>query len=239
VSQQKWIAPGQATPPGLTCPLPPPPLALDDPPQRLTAGGAAEPPAGAPLRGSEVLLAPRTIAAKKFGIGRWALTLAPWVVAPARRGRALGKRGLGTGGPPALGAATAVPPALGLAVHPALGAPAVLPAGPPPPPSAGGGAALGATVSSLGVGGSEELLATLEETAPLSGPARPLTGPGIAASWSLAQGSGELPTAKPRMRSPDLRSEAVFASTRPSCEYVIPQFRPARRDFQATRPGTT
>jgi len=68
-----------------------------------------------------MLVAPRSIAAKNLGIGRWALTLAPSVIAPARRGRALGERGLGPGSPPALGAATAVPPALGLAVHPALG----------------------------------------------------------------------------------------------------------------------
>jgi hypothetical protein len=180
---------GLASPPRPERPLPPPPLALDDPPQRPTAGGAAEPPARAPLRGEEVLVASRSIAARKFGIGRWALTLAPSVVAPGRRIRPLGRRGLGPGGPPAPGAATAVPPALGLTVHAALGGAAVLPAGPPPPPSAGGGAALGATVSGLGVGGSEELLASLEETAPPSGPARPLTGPVLAANVVWAQGS--------------------------------------------------
>jgi hypothetical protein len=228
---------GRATPPRLPRPLPPPSLALDHPPQRLTAGGPAEPLAGTPLRGDEVLLAPRAIAGKKFGIGRWALALAPSVVALARRVRALGGRG--PGGPPALGAATAVPPALGLAVHAALGGPPILAAGPPPPPSPGGGTALGATLSGLGVGGSEGLLASLEETAPPSGPARPLTGPGIAASWSRAQGSCELPAAKPRMRSPDLRSGAFLESTRPSWEYVTPQLRPARRGFQVTRPGTT
>ena len=149
-----------------------------------------------------MLLTSRAIAAKKFGIARWALTLAPSVVGPARRIRPLGRRGLGAGSPPALGAAAAVPPALGLAIHATLGGAAVLPAGPPAPPSAGGGAALGATISSLGVGGSEELLASLEETAPPSGPASPLTGPGLAANVVWAQGSGELPTAKPRARSP-------------------------------------
>jgi hypothetical protein len=136
-----------------------------------------------------MLVAPRSIAAKNLGIGRWALTLAPSVVAPARRIRSLGRRGLGPCSPPALGAATAVPPALGLTVHAALGGPAVLPAGPPAPPSAGGGAALGATVSSLGVGGSEALLASLEETASPSGPASPLTGPVLAANVVWAQGS--------------------------------------------------
>ena len=76
---------GRASPSRPTRPLPPPPLPLDHPPQRLTAGRAAEPLARAPLRGCEVLLTPRTIAAKKFGIVGWALALAGPVVAPARR----------------------------------------------------------------------------------------------------------------------------------------------------------
>ena len=79
-----------------------------------------------------MILAPRAVAAKKFGIARWALTLAPSVVARARRIRPLGRHGLDPGGPPALGAATAVPPALGLTVHAALGGAAVLPAAPEP-----------------------------------------------------------------------------------------------------------
>jgi hypothetical protein len=180
---------GRASPPRPERPLSPPPLALDHPPQRLAAGGAAESLTRAAARASEGLFASRAIAAKNFGIVRWALTLAPSVVAPARRIRPLGRRGLGPGGPPALGAATAVSPALGLAVHAALGGPAVLPAGPPPPPSAGGGAALGATVSGLGMGGSEGLLASLEETASPSGPSSPLTGPVLAANVVWAQGS--------------------------------------------------
>jgi len=182
-------AAGLASPPRPERPLPPPPLALDDPPQRLATGRAAEPLTRAAARGGEVLLASRAVAAKKFDIARWALTLAPSVVAPARRIRPLRRRGLGPGSPPALGAATAVPPALGLTVHAALGGAAVLPAGPPPPPSAGGGAALGATVSSLGMGGSEGLLASLEEAAPPSGPSSPLTGPVLAANVVWAQGS--------------------------------------------------
>src|SRR6185312_14367105 len=160
---------GLASPPRPERPLPPPPLALDDPPQRLTAGGAAEPLARAPLRGEKVLLAPRPVAAKNLDIARWAPTLAPSVVAPARRIRPLGGLGLVPGGPPALGAATAVPPALGLAVHAALGGPAILAAGPPAPPS---------------------------------GTASPLTGPVMAANVAWAQGSSELPTARPRARSP-------------------------------------
>src|SRR5689334_5389795 len=59
-------AAGLASPPRPERTLPPPPLALDDPPQRLTAGGAAEPLRRAAARGSEVLLASRSIAARKF-----------------------------------------------------------------------------------------------------------------------------------------------------------------------------
>ena len=51
------------------------------------------------------------------------------------------------------------------------------------------------------------LLTSLEKTPSLTRPTSPLTGPRFAASWCWAQGSCELPTAKPRMRSPYLRSE--------------------------------
>ena len=113
-----------------------------------------------------------------------------------------GVGGLGLGRPPALGAATAVPPALGLAFLLAVGRLPILPAGLPSPPPPRRRAALGATVPGLGVGGSKELLAPLEQTPSLSRPTSPLTGPRFAASWMWAQGSGELPTAKPRTRSP-------------------------------------
>ena len=107
-----------------------------------------------------------------------------------------------SGRTPALGAATPVPPALGPAFLLAVGRPPILPAGLPPPPPPRRRAALGATVPGLRVGGSEELLTPLEQTPPLSRPTSPLTGPRFAASWIRAQGSGELPTAKPRVRSP-------------------------------------
>src|SRR4051812_26160114 len=97
-------------------------------------------------------------------------------------------------------AATAIPSALGLTLFPAVGSLTILPAGVSSPPSPGRGPTLGATVSGLGVGGLKELLAPLEQTPSLSRPTSPLTGSKIAASWMWAQGSGELPTAKPRMR---------------------------------------
>jgi hypothetical protein len=208
---------GRAAPPGPTCPLPPPPLALDDPPQRLTAGGAAEPPAGAPLRGREVFLAPRPVAGKKFEAVRCALTLARRCRTVARR---VGRRGisrLGSCRTSSLGAAAPVPPALVPALLLAVGGPPVLPAGPPLPPPPRRGAALGATVAGLGVGGSKGLLTPLEETPPPSRPTSPLTGPGLAASLEWAQGSGELPTAKPRVRSPSRSAPGrLLSSPRPS-----------------------
>jgi hypothetical protein len=183
-------------------PLPPPSLPLNDPPQRLAAGRAAKPLTRAPPGGSEVVFAPRTGAAKKSGFVRWALTLAP-----LRRTLACGVRRhrvgcLGLGLTPALGASTPVPPALGAAFLLAVGGPPVLPAGLPSPPPPGRGATLRATIPGLGVGWSEELLAPLEQTAPLSRPTGPLTGAGLAASLVWAQGSCELPAAKPRVRSP-------------------------------------
>src|SRR4051794_31074694 len=182
--------------------LPPPPLPLDHPPQRLTAGRAAKPLARAPLRGCEVLVTPRTVAAKKSGFARWALTLGRRRRTSARGVRPGGIGRLGFGLAPALGAATPVTPALRLAFLLAVGGPPVLPAGLPSPPAPCRRAALGATVPGLRVSGAEEFLAPLEQTPPLSRPTSPLTGPRLAASLMWPQGSCELPTAKPRARSP-------------------------------------
>jgi hypothetical protein len=210
-------------------PLPPPPLPLDHPPQRLTAGRAAKPLARTPLRGCEVRFAPRTVAAKKSGFLRCALTLAP-----LRRTLAwgIGHRGvgcLGFGLAATLGAATAVPPALVPAFLLAVGRPPVLSAGSPSPPPTCRRATLGATVPSLRMGGSEESLAPLEQTPPLSRPTSPLTGPRLAASLEWAQGSCELPTAKPRVRSP-LRSapRRIVLSPRPSWSNPHSTVRPIR-----------
>ena len=192
----------RTSPSRATSPLPPPPLPLDHPPQRLTAGGAAKPLARAPLRGCEVLFTSRTVAAKKSQIVRWALTLGRRRSTSARRVRPCGIGRPGFGRTPALGAAAPVTPALVPAFLLAVGRPPVLPAGLPPPPPTRRRAALGATVPGLGVAGSEGLLAPLEQTTSLSRPTSPLTGLTFAASWIQAQGSCELPTAKPRTRSP-------------------------------------
>lgn len=183
-------------------PLPPPPLALDHPPQRLTAGRTAEPLTRAPLRGCEVGFTPRTVAARKSGIVGWALALAPRLRTSARGVRPRGTGRLGFGRSPALGAATPVPPALAPTVLLAVGRPPILSAGPPAPPPPRRRATLGTTVPGLRVGRSEGLLAPLEQTPPLSRPTRPLTGSRWAMSLEWAQGSGKLPTAKPRTRSP-------------------------------------
>jgi hypothetical protein len=190
--------------------LSPPPFSLEHPPQGLTAGGAAKLLARAATTQREVLVTAGTIAAKKFGIPGWALTLAGLRRARAARIRCRREHFLGSGGLPTFRAATSPPPALSLPVFPSLGGLPVLPAGAPLPPAPRGGPALRAAIASLGMGGMKGLLASLEETPSLPRPTRPLTGPGIAASWCRAQGSGELPTAKPRARSPYLRPEAPF-----------------------------
>ena len=142
---------GRSIPPRASRPLPPPPLPLDHPPQRLTAGRATEPLARAPLRGREVLVTPRTVAAKKSGIVAWALTLGRWdfVSTGCVRPPDIGIPGLGR--PPSLGAATPVPPALRLAFLLAVGRPPILPAGLSSPPPPRRRAALGATVPGLGM----------------------------------------------------------------------------------------
>ena len=100
-----------------------------------------------------------------------------------------------------------VPLTLSLAFFPTVGGSPILPAGTPASPATSGRAALRATVPGLGMGGTKVLLASLEETWSLPRPTCPLTGPSLAACLMWAQGSCELPTAKPRTRSflPPLR----------------------------------
>jgi hypothetical protein len=181
--------------------LPPPPFPFDDASQRLTAGRATEPLAWASLRGREVLVTPRTVAAKKSGIVAWALALGrrDFVFPGGVRPRGIGILGLGRS--PPLAATRSVPPALRLAFLLSVGRPPIPSsrlAAPPPPRRR---AALGTAVPGLGMGRSEDLLASFEQTLPLSRPTRPLTSPRLVASWIRAQGSSELPTAKPRARS--------------------------------------
>jgi hypothetical protein len=144
-----------------------------------------------------VVFAPGTVAAEKSGFVRWALAL-------AGRRQGLRTRGVGrlnSGRTPPLGAATPVAAALAPAFLLAVGGLSVLPRGSPSPPPPCRRAALGATVTGLGVGRPERPLAPLEQTPPRPGPTSPLTGTKGAASVEWAQGSGELPTAKPRVRS--------------------------------------
>jgi hypothetical protein len=145
-----------------------------------------------------VIFTPGTIAAEKIGfVG----------CAPALAGRCHGirTRGVGrlrTGRAPPLSAATPVPAALVPASLLAVGGLSVLPGRAPSPPPPRRRAALRATVAGLGMGRPEQLLAPLEQTPPQPGPARPLTGSKGAAKLEWAQGSGELPMARPQVRSP-------------------------------------
>jgi hypothetical protein len=187
--------------------LPPPPFPLDNPAQSLSARRAAESLARAATRKREVDFAPRPVAARKIRICRWALAL-------ARRHHTLGRRDwrrgaacLGCRCPQALGATRPILPVLRLAFFPTVGGLPILSAGTSASPATSGRAALRATVSGLGTGGMKILLASLEQAWPLPRPTCPLTGPNLAASWMWAQGSCELPAAKPRTRSflPPLR----------------------------------
>jgi len=210
------------------------PLALDDPTQRLTARGAAKPLARTPLRGCERLVAARPVAAEKSTIVGWALTLAFRFDMLARDVQPRAVSRVPFGRSPTLGAATPVPPALVPALFLTGGCPSVLLAGPPSPPTTGRRTALGATIPDLGTGWPEERLAPFEQTTSLPRPTRPLTATRRATSLWWAQGSCELPTAKPRVRSPlcsaprRLRS-IVWPSWRIPCLYLTA----GRSSFQA------
>ncbi len=144
--------------------------------------------------------APRTVAPRKIRICRWALAL------PLRHGT--WERGLRRGGKRCfcccrlllLLTPRPVPLTLSLAFFPTVGGSPILPAGTPASPATSGRAALRATVPGLGIGGTKVLLASLEEAGSLPRPTCPLTGPSLAACLMWAQGSCELPTAKPRTR---------------------------------------
>ena len=189
------------------CTLPPPPFPLDDSAQSLSARRAAESLARAATGERKVHFAPRTVAARKIRIRRWALALplrhCTWARG-VRRGRSrcfCCRRLLPLLTP------RPVPLTLSLAFFPTVGGSPILPAGTPTSPATSGRAALRATVPGLRMGGTKVLLASLEEAWSLPRPTCPLTGPSLAACLMWAQGSCELPTAKPRTRSflPPLR----------------------------------
>ena len=180
--------------------LPPSPFPLDDSAQRLAAGRATKPSRRVGVRASEMLFASGTIAAKKSGFRCWALALARLHRTLARRVRRRRETGLGCRCPQAFDATRPVLTVLGLAFFSTVGGPPILLAGPSSPPAPSFGAALGATVAGLGVCGVKGFLAALEQTVSLPRLTCPLTGTSLVASLMWAQGSCELPTAKPRTR---------------------------------------
>jgi hypothetical protein len=188
--------------------LSPPSFPFEDATQRLTASGTAKLLTGAATRRHEVVFTAGTLAAKKWAIGGWALALAGRLRHGTGGLRCSGEHVKGCGGPATFGAAGAIPARLSLTVLPALGSLPIVPTGAASPPAPSRGPALGTAIARLGMGGMKRLLASLEETPSLPRPTSPLTRRRFAASWCWAQGSCELPTAKPRMRSPYLRSEA-------------------------------
>ena len=221
--------------------LSPSSFAFDHSAQGLVAGGAAKLAARAAVGACEGFFTARAFTARKFAIGCWALALAGLWRRRAGEWRCrgevwLGRDGLATFG----GAAASIPLALGLAFLLSVGGLTILAAGASPPPAPSGGSALRAAITGLGVGGMEGLLTSLEQTASLARPTSPLTGGRFAASWCWAQGSCELPTAKPRTRSPSTSApRRLLGSTRPSWEYATFQLTADPRGFQAAPTGTT
>ena len=186
-----------------------------------------------------MLFAPGTIAAKKFGSRCWALALARLHRTLGRRVRRRRETGLGCRCPQAFGATRPVLTVLGLAFCLAVGSPPILLAGPSSPPAPSLGAALRATVSSLGMCGFKGFLAALEQTVSSPGLTCPLTGTSLVASLMWAQGSCELPTAKPRTRRslPPLRG-ALLNHDPPIGRPLPSKFTTIIPRVQATRVGT-
>ena len=185
-----------------------------------------------------MLIAPRTITAKKFGFRCWALALARLHHTFGRRVRRRRETGLGCRCLQAFGAPRPVLPVLSLAFFSTVVGPPILLTGPPSPPTTSFGTALGATESGLGMCGVKRLFATLEQTMSLPRLTCPLTGTSLVASLTWAQGSCELPAAKPRTRRslPPLRG-AFLDHDIPRCRFPI-QPTPIKTRFQA-RLGTT
>jgi hypothetical protein len=180
-----------------------------------------------------MLFAPGTIAAKKSGFRAWALALARPDI-----GRALRVRHRLQAVPNllcslAFSAPGPIPPVLGLAFLSTVGGLSIPLACSPSPPASGFEPARRAAVSGLGTCGTKRFLATFEQAEPLPRLTCPLTGSRLAASLIWAQGSCELPTAKPRTRSsiPPLRG-ALLAF--PSRNQSPIQSTIGRVGFQAT-----
>jgi hypothetical protein len=142
--------------------LPPPPFSLDDSAQSLPARRAAESLARAATGECKVDFAPRTVAARKIGTCRWALTLARQHHTLAGHVWRRREACLGCRCPQAFGTARPVLAVLSLAFFPTVGGLPILSAGTPASPATSGRAALRATVPGLGMGGTKVLLASLE-----------------------------------------------------------------------------
>ncbi len=221
------------------CSLPPPPFAVDNATQSLTARWATKFLAWTAKGAYKPLLATWTFAAEKFQIPCWALALADLCrtgVGGFWRDR---KRWLGLSSLPTFRAATSIPLALSLSFLPAIRGLSILPAGATSPPSPSPGPASWTAISGLGMGGMKRLLTSLEQTRSLTRPSSPLTGARNAASWWWAQGSCELPTAKPRMRSPYLRSEAPSLINSALMGVRHSHLKADSRGFEAEPSGTT
>ena len=189
-------------------PSAPSPFSLDDATQSLAAGRAAKPSRRNQMRAWEMLFTSGTIAAKKSGFRGWALALARLDIRCTLRARRRLKAGLSCLCSLAFSAPGPVVPVLRPAFLSTVDGLPILLAGSSSPPALGCSPALGTAVSSLGTCWTKRFLAALEQTQPLPRLSCPLTDARLAASLMWAQGSCELPTAKPRMRSLRLRSEA-------------------------------
>ena len=137
-------------------------------------------------------------------------------------------------------AAASVPSALGPTLFPTCGGLAILPTGSPLPPPSGSLATFRAAVTGLRVGGSKELLASLEQTRSLIEADEPLDG---------RQKCGNLDLGPRKLRTSDgqasdaesllLRSEAPLLVSSALVAVPTLQRRPDQPRVQAARPGTT
>jgi hypothetical protein len=213
-------------------------FSLDDATQSLTAGRAAKPPRGDQIRAWEMLFAPGTITApKKSGFRGRALALARPDIRRAPQVRRRLRAAPNLFHLLAFSASGPILAVLGLAFLSTVDGLPIPLAGSSSPPASGFGLVIGAAVSSLGTSGMKRFLATLEQAQPLPRLTCPLTGSRLAASLMWAQGSCELPTAKPRMRrlkAPLRGALLAYTHTRPPFQTTI-----AQAGFQATRLDTS
>jgi hypothetical protein len=179
-----------ALPPSLPAALSPLPFPFDHPPQSLAAERAAKPLARAATDEYKPRVAPWTLATKKCAKTPWALTLASLRGACAGGLWGRGHRRLGLACVPTFRAPASIPLALSLPFFPPHRGLPILPAGTSAPPSPSCGPAIGTAITGLGVGGTKEPLASLEQTPSLPRPTSPLTGDRFVTSSSWAQGSG-------------------------------------------------